>query len=561
MISLHTRKFILSSVRKHAGQFLWLTALTFALKFLVVQVPLLTGSLVDVVASGQWAGGDGHLLFYKFIAIVVIALAGQIFLGKATAKFVQNLIYERSLEWVRRILSKDFTFFTETRIGQLAKATERGLAAHEKFLNALIQEMVPGIFEMVISMAAVYWLGGWTFSLAVLVLSACQIYLSQKMIQNRRATLNEVNDSEDEMFAEFYEVLDNGFIIKAERQFDYALTRLAGPMRRYADLATNLAFSGGILGAIPSLFGNLITMGLFAVILMTPLKMSAGEILALLAVASRMNSSLTQMIQNWRFLDQFEVDIKTFTQLLEASEFEREGVVSAPSQEVSDLVLQPAEGLPIKQALQIQQGQKVALVGTTGGGKSTLLNALAGFSAPAREHLYLNSCQVSQISSQEQSTAIKYCPQKSYLFSGPVYEGAFFSQTIQAGLRELLAKLDLVPELVNGERVLAEKAQNISGGEARRLTVARTLSSPAAFYLFDEPTTGLNPSVAANTWTQIFTKSQKAGLICATHDLETLPRFDRVLFMMNKDLVFDGTPAEFLKTKYAQELHGNSGNN
>ncbi len=78
---------------------------------------------------------------------------------------------------------------------------------------------------------------------------------------------------------------------------------------------------------------------------------------------------------------------------------------------------------------------------------------------------------------------------------------------------------------------LDARAESISGGEARRLTLLRLLNQPGEFNFFDEPTAGLDAGSAERTWDLLFEAFNGRGLVCVTHDQSVLSRFDRVITM------------------------------
>lgn len=87
---------------------------------------------------------------------------------------------------------------------------------------------------------------------------------------------------------------------------------------------------------------------------------------------------------------------------------------------------------------------------------------------------------------------------------------------------------------------IAEGAKNISGGEAKRLSLLRLINRPGDFNLFDEPTASLDQETGVRVWEILFTHFQHKGLICATHDLAALPFFDRVIVMKQGSVIADG---------------------
>ncbi|MCY1456532.1 Macrolide export ATP-binding/permease protein MacB [compost metagenome] len=87
---------------------------------------------------------------------------------------------------------------------------------------------------------------------------------------------------------------------------------------------------------------------------------------------------------------------------------------------------------------------------------------------------------------------------------------------------------------------LDARAESISGGEARRLTLLRLLNQPGEFNFFDEPTAGLDAASAERTWDLLFEAFKGRGLICVTHDQSALSRFDRVITLSEGRIISQG---------------------
>ncbi len=92
-----------------------------------------------------------------------------------------------------------------------------------------------------------------------------------------------------------------------------------------------------------------------------------------------------------------------------------------------------------------------------------------------------------------------------------------------------------------GEFELLDQGANISGGEAKRLSLLRLILKPGSFNLFDEPIASLDPATSEQVWNCLFQRFADRAMVCVTHDFKALPRFDRVLVLRNGGLAAKGT--------------------
>ena len=186
-------------------------------------------------------------------------------------------------------------------------------------------------------------------------------------------------------------------------------------------------------------------------------------------------------------------------------------------------------------ALSLRRGQRVALVGPSGGGKSTLLRVLAGLYAPHAGTLTLDGQPVDWPQLRRLATLI---PQETELFEASVRENLAFGQP--ASDERLLAALhtstfDEVLQATHGnlDTAVSERGFNLSGGQRQRLCLARGVlaAEGSSLLLLDEPTSALDAATEARVLARIADAFPDACVIASIHRLSLLERFDTVLLM------------------------------
>lgn len=200
--------------------------------------------------------------------------------------------------------------------------------------------------------------------------------------------------------------------------------------------------------------------------------------------------------------------------------------------------------------LGLRHGERVALVGPSGGGKSTLLRVLAGLYVPGSGALNFDGEQMPWSHLRQIATLI---PQESEIFEASVRENLSFGQPCDDD--ELHAVLhastfDEVLAATHGdlETPLSERGFNLSGGQRQRLCLARgmLLARGSSLLLLDEPTSALDPATEARVLERMAEAFPDACIVASVHRLSLLERFDSVLLMEAGRIVDFGPSAQVL---------------
>jgi ABC-type multidrug transport system fused ATPase/permease subunit len=186
-------------------------------------------------------------------------------------------------------------------------------------------------------------------------------------------------------------------------------------------------------------------------------------------------------------------------------------------------------------ALTLRRGQRVALVGPSGGGKSTLLRVLAGLYPPHSGTLLFDGQPMDWAQLRRVATLI---PQETELFEASIRENLAFGQPRDDAL--LLAALhtstfDEVLKATHGnlDTAVSERGFNLSGGQRQRLCLARGVlaAQGSSLLLLDEPTSALDAATEARVLERIADAFADACVIASIHRLSLLDRFDTVVLM------------------------------
>lgn len=198
--------------------------------------------------------------------------------------------------------------------------------------------------------------------------------------------------------------------------------------------------------------------------------------------------------------------------------------------------------------LTIPTGEKIALLGRSGAGKTTILKLLAGDINPNQGEVTIGGQPVSQLQ-PKMSELVAVLDQQAYLFDSTILNNvrmgnihasdeAVAAAIKQAGLQPLI---DALPEGYHTQ--MREAGARFSGGEQQRFALARILLQAAPIVVLDEPTVSLDPKTEHDVLTQIFSVLQDRTIIWVTHHLTGIENVDKVYFLEAGKFVLSGKPS------------------
>ncbi len=211
-------------------------------------------------------------------------------------------------------------------------------------------------------------------------------------------------------------------------------------------------------------------------------------------------------------------------------------------------------------SLVLRQGEMVGLLGPNGAGKTTTFYMLVGLIKPNNGSIYLNDMEITDLPLYKRAKfGISYLPQESSIFRGLTVEDNFRlilefyykdKNIINEKIEELLNEFGL-------NKVRKSYGYSLSGGERRKVEIARTMIINPKFLLLDEPFSGVDPITIEQI--QIILKNLKnknIGIIITDHNVyETLKIVDRAYIISEGKVMVEGTPYEISNNELAKKYY------
>ena len=211
-------------------------------------------------------------------------------------------------------------------------------------------------------------------------------------------------------------------------------------------------------------------------------------------------------------------------------------------------------------SLEIQRGEAVGLLGPNGAGKTTCFYMISGLITPDYGKILLNNKDITKMPIYKRSRAgIGYLPQEISIFRG---------MTVEQNIRAILALhiSDRIEREINLDELLAEfslthlrrtSSLALSGGERRKVEIARTLASQPSFILLDEPLAGIDP-IAIEEIRELIKhiKDRGVGVLITDHNVkETLELIDKAYIMHEGKILMKGSPNEIIEDENVRRVY------
>ena len=515
-------------------------------------LPALTG-------SGDW----GPVLLIAG-AYVGIGLLGGLFRSgyfRTSARISQRVIYHLRVRLFRQTQALSMSFHEKYTSGRVIARQTSDLDTLREFLDSGIEDLVSGVLFMVFTAAALIALD--PQSMLPVLISFVPLFFFTWWFSNRsRKAFRSARVYSARLIVQFVETMTGIRAVKAFRREKHNEVTYGAEVDNY--LMANQTVIGlfGIFDPGLKLVANLV---MAIVLLMGGLRvldggMEVGVLLAAVLYVRRIFDPVADLAFFYNGMQSAGSALEKISGVLEEEttvpEPKKPVPVSAAAgaldfDHVSFTYVDNRPVLPDLD-LHIPAGQTVALVGTTGAGKSTLAKLLARFYDPSSGTVSVDGINLRDVSNDDLRRAVVMVTQEAYLFSGSVSENLRIGRPgatqaeIEAATKAVGAH-EFISSLPEGyETDVNKRGGRLSSGQRQLLSFARAFLADPAVLILDEATASLD--IPSERLVQRGLKTLLAGrtAIIIAHRLSTVAIADRVLVMEHGRIIEDGSPADLI---------------
>ena len=215
----------------------------------------------------------------------------------------------------------------------------------------------------------------------------------------------------------------------------------------------------------------------------------------------------------------------------------------------------PDADLPVLSSINFtaEPGQTTAFIGSTGSGKSTLINLIPRFYDVSAGQILLDGVDIRQLKLEDLYDQIGYVPQKGVLFSGTIasnikYGNAKASQKLVEKSAKIAQATEFISELKNGyKNDIAQGGSNVSGGQRQRLSIARAIAVEPNVYIFDDSFSALDFKTDATLRSALAKETKHQTVLIVGQRINTIMNADKIIVLDEGKIVGQGTHQELMK--------------
>ena len=455
-------------------------------------------------------------------------------------------------------------FHLNRQTGALAKYIDRGTKGIDFLLRYVLFNVVPTFFEIFLVSGILFYLYGPWYAVVTLTTIGLYSYLTFQITEWRNVFRKRMNQADNNISTKMIDSLLNFETVKYFNNEAYEFNRLDKSLEDY-ELAANQSRHSLSLLNIAQTF--IIMLGITIMLVMSAFGIKNGDInvggfVVINAYMLQLYQPLNFLGSVYREIRQALTDMENMFSLLEVSQVSKDGLEDMPQSNVAEIRFDKVSfDYDIRRTIiknisfTVPNGKKVAIVGPTGAGKSTISRLLFKFYDPKEGGVYINNININKISQESLRKMIGVVPQDTVLFNDTIYYNIAYGNTDASKEEVIIAAKNadihnFISTLPDGyETIVGERGLKLSGGEKQRVAIARTILKNPKIFFFDEATSALDSSTEKEIQKNLESVSKDKTTLIIAHRLSTAANADNIIVLDKGIIIEQGTHKSLLLEK------------
>lgn len=532
-----------------------------------VIAPLYLRDIINILSSSSRSSHAFYAILVALGFYAGINFAGKIFRRVRSMSLafmelhVMEKLYNDSFE---KLLHHSHEFFISNFTGALTRRVTRFSREFERLLDNVIYNFLPALI-FAIGAIGVLMFRNIILGTGLLVWTIVFVYV-QYLIQRKLQPMREASSEADsEITGALSDAVVNHSTITSFATLKYEQKIFSSAISNWYNITRRVWTADQWLEAIQSFLAFVIEIGLLigSVFLWKKGLITVGDFVLIEVYVLNLVGRLWSLGRDMR---QFNISIAEATEMLDIIEMKQEIVDKKNAKELSiskgditfnnvqfrydsgHLVLNDFD-------LHISPKEKIALVGLSGAGKSTITKLLLRLYDIQKGSVNIDGQDISKVTQKSLRENISFVPQEAILFHRSLMENIRYGSenATDAEVFEATEKahcMEFISQYPEGfKTMVGERGIKLSGGERQRISIARAILKNAPILVLDEATSSLDSESEALIQSALETLMQNKTVIAIAHRLSTVMKMDRIIVMENGNTKLSGTHHELLSHK------------
>ena len=517
--------------------------------------------LVEPVLNKIFVEKNEKLLYIlpcAIIAIYVIKNIGTFMQAYFTAYIGQDTIRKFREKMVANLLNLDMDFFNEFRTGELISRTTNDIDRIRSIVSSIIPELTRESVTIIGLLCVVVYQSP-KLAFFALVVMPVAIYPISRLAKRMKKISKQSQEKTSDITSALSEIFTNIEIIKANNAQEYEHSRFVDENNKFFRL--NLK-SVKIEQLVSPLMETIGSIGVAAVIIIGGKDVIDGHInmgafFSFLTALFMLYTPLKRIVNIYnKMQDAIAASERTFFLMDKVSQI-KDGQKELNEEinliKFNDVRLSYGDKEVLKGInLEANKSEFIALVGSSGGGKSSLMNLLMRFYDVNGGEILINGINLKDIKIHSLRQNIGLVTQRVYIFNDTVAKnvayGREFNEDAVVNALKLANAYEFVSKLDNGiNTILNEFGTNLSGGQRQRIAIARALYQNPQILIFDEATSALDNESEKEITKAINNLRSKKIIFVIAHRLSTVENADKIAVLSDGKIIDSGSDEELSK--------------
>ena len=529
---------------------------------LTVSATLATAHIMKPLMDDLFISRQEEMLY-----LIPLGLVG-IYFTKAVGRYIQSVFMNHIGQHImarfreillHKIITLDMSFLYKNRSGELISRIINDIGKIEYFVSNMLPELFRESITVVALIGYVIYLNP-MLAFYALILIPLIIYPIMFIAKKLKKYAHRSQAKSADVVTRLTEVFNNSEIIKANATEDFEISRFSLENWKFFKINMKSVYVGEIVSPLMEIIG---AAGLAMVIFVGGREvydgnMSVGEFTAFLTAVGLVFQPIRRISSIYRRVQEavaaservFEILDKK-NKIIDGQELLDDDIKSI---EFKGVALKYEDSYALNDInISIKQGENIALVGDSGGGKSTFINMLLRFYDPDSGEILVNKKNIKDYTQESLKHHISLVTQRIYIFQDTLAANIAYGVEIdEKRVYEALKLADassFVESLEDGINTRMEEfGVNLSGGQRQRVAIARAIYKHSSLLLFDEATSALDNESEKRIQSALDEYTKDKITITIAHRLSTIIHADKILVMQKGRVVASGNHSELLES-------------